>query len=64
MSNSLGAKTNKSTYKNTDALEINALIGLLLMASILKSNDEDIVSLFSQGPTSPPIFRGTMSSKR
>lgn len=61
---SLGPSTNKSMYKDTDILELNALVGLLLLSSILKSNDESVSSLFAPGPFSRSIFRSTMSSKR
>lgn len=36
----LGPGTNRSNYRDTNSDEINALIGLLLKSSILKSKDE------------------------
>lgn len=48
----------------TSAEEVNALIGMLLLASILKSNDENMESLFSKDQYSRPIFRATMSLNR
>lgn len=55
---------NKSSYRDTDVVEMNAFIGLLLLSSICKSNHEDMLSLFSKGPLGRPIFWATMSSKR
>lgn len=45
-------------------LEINVYIGLQLLASILKTNHEDMTSLFSKDVTNHPYFTCTMSSKR
>jgi hypothetical protein len=53
-----------SNYKNTDKLEINAYIGLQLLASILKNSREDMTSLFSKDVTNRPYFNATMSVKR
>lgn len=44
--------------------EIHALIGLLLLSSILRSNDEKMKSLFTKDECSRPIFRASMSIKR
>lgn len=55
---------NKSSYRDTDVVEMNAFIGLLLLSSIFKSNHEDLLSLFSKDPTGRPIFHATMSAKR
>jgi hypothetical protein len=60
----LGAGTSKSNYRNTSTVEINALLGLLILKSILKSNDEKILSLFTKDGFSRPIFSATMSEKR
>lgn len=54
----------KANYRNTNNEEINALIGLLLLSSILKSNDENMESLFTRDEFSRPIFRATMSLNR
>lgn len=51
-------------YKDTDSVEIDALIGLLMLCSIFKSGKEDLSSLFSTGVRGRPIFRGIMSLKR
>lgn len=59
-----GPNTELSNYRHTDEIEINAYLGLLLLSSILKTNDEDIQSLFSKDITGRPIFSGTMSAKR
>jgi hypothetical protein len=56
--------TSKVNYRNTDGEELNALIGMLLIASILKSNNENMPSIFSNDEFSRPIFRATMSEKR
>lgn len=45
-------------------MEINAFLGLLLLESILKSNDESVVSLFSKDSFGRPIFYATMQEKR
>lgn len=60
----LGDKTNMSNYRDTNIEEINALLGLLLVSSILKSNDETLESVFSKDLYSRPIFSATMSIKR
>lgn len=60
----LGDNTNKSNYRETNSEEINALIGMLILSSVLKSNDEQILSLFSKDSFSRPIFSATMSEKR
>lgn len=54
----------KANYKNTNLEEINALIGLLLLSSVLKSNNENMESLFTKDECSRPIFRATMSLNR
>ena len=61
---SLIPSTNKSSYRDTDILEINALIGLFLFSSILKSNDEDIASMFSSDATVRPIYQATTTKKK
>lgn len=45
-------------------MEINAFLGLLLLESILKSNDESVVSLFSKDSFGGQIFYATMQGKR
>lgn len=60
----LSANTNKSNYRDTNTEEIHALIGLLLLSSILKSNNEKMKSLFTKDEYSRPIFAATMSVKR
>lgn len=61
---SSGENTNKYSYKDTDKEDINAFLGLLLLESILKSNDESVVSLFSKDSFGRPIFYATMQEKR
>lgn len=56
----LGPGTNKSNYKKISIEEINAL----LLSSVLKSNNEKILSMFSKDAFSRPIFSATMSEKR
>lgn len=60
----LGPNTEQSNYRNTDDVEINAYIGVLLLSSILKTNDENIDSMFSKDVTGRPVFIATMSNKR
>lgn len=60
----LSNQTKKNNYRDTDIDEINALIGLELLSSILRSNDERINSLFTKDCFSRPIFSATMSEKR
>lgn len=54
----------KSNYRATDEMEIKALLGLLMLTAIYKSNREDMLSLFSTKSTGRPIFRAVMSVKR
>lgn len=60
----LGDNTNKYSYKDTDKIEIKAFLGLLMLESILKSNDESVKSLFSKDSFGRPIFHATMQEKR
>lgn len=53
-----------SNYRNTDEIEINAYFGLLLLSSILKTNDEDMSSMCSKDVTGRPVFTATMPYKR
>lgn len=53
-----------SNYRDTDVIELEALIGLMMLCAIFKSGKEDLSSLFSTGPFGRPIFRGVMSLKR
>lgn len=57
-------KSNKSNYRETDDVEINALIGLLLLTSVLKSNRETVLSMFSKDVSNRPYFNATMSMRR
>lgn len=50
--------------RNTDIVEIRALIGLLFFSGIFKSNHEDLDSLYATDGTGRHIFRATMSLKR
>lgn len=56
--------SNRSNYRETDALEINALIGLLLLTSVLKSNHETVMSMFSKDVVNRAYFNATMSMRR
>lgn len=60
----IGPNTKITNYRNTDDVEIKALLGLFLLTSIFKSNDEDVTSLFSKDCTGRPVFNATMSQKR
>lgn len=60
----LSDNTKKSNYRDTDKEEIDALIGLLLVSSVLSSNDEKINSLFKKDCFSRPIYSSAMSEKR
>lgn len=51
-------------YKDTDPVEIDALLGLLLFCSIFKSSREPLSSLFSTTTSGRPIFRAIMTEKR
>lgn len=50
--------------EHMDRVEIEALIGLLYLAGVFKSNHEDIYSLFSTDGTGRDIFRSVISLKR
>lgn len=52
------------TYQDTDVTEIKAFIGLLMLSSLFRNNNDSISTLFQKGLTSRPIFRATMSEKR
>lgn len=60
----LGENTNKHSYKDMDRIELDALLGLLVLSSIMKSNNESITSLFSKDLCGRPIFSATMQEKR
>lgn len=62
--NGLGETTNKRNYRDTDTIEINAFIGLLLLSSVLRSSHEPVISMFSKDPTNRPYFNAAMSAKR
>lgn len=47
-----------------DRTELDALLGLLVLSSITKSNDESIRSLYSKDLCGRPIFSATMQEKR
>lgn len=60
----LGENTNKSNYRSTDNVEINALFDLLLLSSILKSSNETVTSMFSKDGCPRPVFNASKSVKR
>jgi len=60
----LSEDTNKSQYKDTDILELRALLGLILLNSVTRSSNENVKSIFNKDITSRPVFRATMPSKR
>lgn len=64
MRQNLGENTNKSNYRSTDNVEINALIGLLVLSSVLKSSNETVTSMFSKDGCNRPVFNASMSVKR
>lgn len=52
-------------YTNhVDSIEMNAFLGLLYLAGVFKSNNEDLKSLFATDGTGRDIFRATMSLNR
>lgn len=57
-------ENSRFNYRDTNNKDVNALIGLLLLASILKSNNESMDSLESKVEFSYPIFKATVSGKR
>lgn len=59
----MGPTTSKSNYRPTDNVEMNAFIGLQLLSSILKTNHEDIKSLYAKDVTNRPYFNAAMSQK-
>lgn len=61
---SLRPTTELSNYRDTNAMEMNAYIGLLLLSSITKSNNEKMESLFTKDVTNRPIFVATLSLVR
>lgn len=48
----------------TNVLEIEAFLGLLIYSEVFKSNHESIESLFATDGTGRDVFRSTMSQKR
>lgn len=58
------AEETRTDLKNTDSIEIRALMGLLIYTAIYKSNDEDIDAMFTADGTGREIFRTIMSGKR
>ncbi|GBP81135.1 PiggyBac transposable element-derived protein 4 [Eumeta japonica] len=50
--------------KETNIIEVKALIGLLLMAGLKKMNHLNIQEMWGNDGTAPDIFRATMSIKR
>lgn len=49
---------------HVDKVELSAFFGLLYLAGVFKSNNEDLQSLFATDGTGRDIFRATMSLKR
>lgn len=49
---------------HTDKIELEAFIGLLYLSGVLKSNHEDVESLFATDGTGRNIFRSTMTLMR
>lgn len=47
-----------------DVIELKAFLGLLYLAGVFKSNNEDLRSLFATNGTGRDIFRATMSLNR
>lgn len=54
----------RTEYRETNSLEINGFLGLLLLTAVFKSNNESIESIFSTDGTGREIFRLVMSAKR
>lgn len=55
---------NRTEYRETNCIEINGLLGLLLLTAVFKSNNEAIESIYSTDGTGREIFRLVMSAKR
>ncbi len=51
----LSSQTKKNNYRDTDFEEINALIGLLLVASVLRPNDEKAHHYLQKMPLADPF---------
>lgn len=58
------AQKRKTDLTDVDEIELKAFLGLLYYTSILKSQHEDLDSLFATDGTGRDIFRCTMSLKR
>lgn len=50
--------------KDTDAVEMRALLGVLIYSAIFKSNHEDLNAMFACDGTGRDVFRASMSQKR
>lgn len=55
---------NRTEYRETNSVEINGFLGLLLLTAAFESNNEAIESIFSTDGTGREIFRLVMSAKR
>ncbi|KAJ8383622.1 hypothetical protein AAFF_G00215930 [Aldrovandia affinis] len=62
MTNLQGFRT-VTNWKKTDSTEIQAFIGLVILAGVFRSRNEAVLSLWNEH-TGRPMFRATMSRKR
>lgn len=60
----VGKYTRETYTRPTDAMEVEALIGLLFLAGVKKMNRLNCEELFSTAGDSPELFRLTMSQQR
>lgn len=54
----------RTEYRETNSVEMNGFLGLLILTAAFKSNTEAIESIFATDGTGREIFRLTMSAKR
>lgn len=65
MSSNYGPKALECQFTDhVDVVEMEALLGLLYLSGVFKSNHEDVESLFATDGTGRDIFRSVMSLKR
>lgn len=55
---------NRFEIRDVDIVELKCFLGLLIYTSVLKSNDEDVTTLFATDGTGRDIFRCGMNQRR